>query len=90
MNFGDSPQFGQELLELRPETEKCKFSLKCHPWSLTVNSLPAALEVETGLTLGAHHQVLVVTDQTGAEMTTGDGVGRWWEAVLRTVSRTVG
>ena len=55
-----------------------------------MNSFPATLDMKTGLTLAAHHQILVLTDQAGAEMTGGGGVGRRRQTVLRTMSRTVG
>ena len=46
--------------------------------------------METGIALPAHHQVLVVADQAGAEETGWCWVGRGREGVLRTVSRAVG
>ena len=54
------------------------------------DSLLTTLDVETGLALPAHHQVLVVADQAGAEMAIGGWVGRRWKDVLWTVSWTVG
>ena len=52
--------------------------------------LLTTLDVEAGLALAAHHQVLVVADQAGAEMTAGCGVGRRGEDVLRTGGGAVG
>ena len=63
-------------------TEDCLLTL--------VDSVLTTLDVEAGLALAAHHQVLVVADQAGAEMTAGCGVGRRGEDVLRTGGGAVG
>ena len=46
--------------------------------------------METGIALPAHHQVLVVGDQAGAERTGWCWVGRGREEILKTVSGAVG
>ena len=46
--------------------------------------------METGIALPAHHQVLVVADQAGAEVTGWCRVGRGRQDVLRTVGGAVG
>ena len=46
--------------------------------------------METGLALPARHQVLVVADQAGAEVTVWCWVGRGRQDVLRTVGGAVG
>ena len=45
------------------------------------DSLLTTLDVETGLALPAHHQVLVLTDQAGAEVTVWCRVGGWRQGV---------
>ena len=55
-----------------------------------VDSVLTTLDVEAGLALPANHQVLVVGDQAGAEVTGWCRVGRGREDVLRTVGGAVG